>query len=58
MKVLKVKDKSVARRLTERLLKRGLVVAQTEKEEDLRKDFPKKAHVVIMVSEGIAEALN
>ncbi len=58
MKVLSVKDKKVARRLTDRLLKKGLVVAQAEKEEDLKKDMPKKADVVILLSEGVSEALD
>ena len=39
MKVLKVKDKKVAKRLTDRLLKKGMVVAQTERDEDIKKDF-------------------
>lgn len=58
MKVLNVKDRKVARRLTERLVKKGLVVAQAEKEEDLKKDFPRKADVVIVLSEGVSEALD
>ncbi len=58
MKVLSVKDKKVARKLTERLLKKGLVVAQAEKEEDLKKDMPKKADVVILLSEGVSETLD
>ncbi len=58
MKVLKVKDEKVAKRLTYRLLKKGLVVAQAEREEDLNRDFSKKADVVIVLSEGVSEALN
>jgi|GEM_PF-1171489 hypothetical protein len=58
MKVLKVKDKKVAKRLTDRLLKKGMVVAQTEREEDIKKDFSKKADVVIVLSEGVSEALD
>lgn len=42
MKVLSVKDKKVARRLTDRLLKKGLVVAQAEKEEDLKRTYPRR----------------
>ncbi|MCS7171396.1 MAG: hypothetical protein N3D14_04805 [Aquificaceae bacterium] len=57
-KVLSVKDRKVAKRLTDRLLKRGLVVAQVEGKEDLEKDLPKKADVVIMLSEGVSEALD
>ncbi|WP_173833552.1 hypothetical protein [Pampinifervens florentissimum] len=58
MKVLSVKDKKVARRLTDRLLKKGLVVAQAEKEEDLKKDLSKKADVVILFSEGVSKTLD
>lgn len=58
MKVLKVKDRRVAKRLTDRLLRKGLIVAQAEREEDLRKGFSKKAHVVLLVSEGVSETLN
>ncbi len=58
MKVLSVKDKKVARRLTDRLLKKGLVVAQVEKEEELKKDLSKKADVVILLSEGVSKTLD
>ena len=58
MKVLSVKDKKVARRLTDRLLKKGLVVAQVEKEEDLKKYLSKKADVVILLSEGVSKTLD
>lgn len=58
MRVLSVKDKKVAKRLTDRLLKKGLVVAQAEKEEDLKKDLSKKADVVILLSEGVSKALD
>ncbi len=58
MKVLSVKDKKVARSLTDRLLKKGLVVAQVEKEEDLKKDLSKKADVVILLSEGVSKTLD
>ena len=58
MKVLKVKDKRVAKSLSDRLLKKGLVVAYAEREEDLKKAFSKKAHVVLLVSESVSETLN
>ncbi|MCS7277500.1 MAG: hypothetical protein RMI50_03340 [Aquificaceae bacterium] len=60
MKVVKVKDRKVASKLTERLLKKGLVVAQVERGEDLKKELPKKADVVIVLSqsEGVSEALD
>ena len=60
MKVVKVKDRKVANKLTERLLKKGLVVAQVERGEDLKKELPRKADVVIVLSqsEGVSEALD
>ncbi|MCS6957714.1 MAG: hypothetical protein RMK75_04560 [Aquificaceae bacterium] len=60
MKVVNVKDRKVASKLTERLLKKGLVVAQVERGEDLKKELPKKADVVIVLSqsEGVSEALD
>lgn len=58
MKVLSVKDRRVAKKLTERLLRKGLVVAQAEGEEDLKKDFPRKADVVIVLSEGVTKAFD
>ncbi len=58
MKVLNVKDKRVAKRLTDRLLKKGLVVAQAEREEDLKKDLPRKVDVVIVLSEGVSKTLD
>ncbi len=58
MKVLKIKDKRVAKSLTHRLLKRGMVVAQAEREEDIKKDFSKKADVIIVLSEGVSKALD
>lgn len=65
MKVLNVKDRKVASKLADRLVKKGLVVAQAEHEEELKKTFPRKADVVILVSdrseeesESVAEALD
>ncbi|MFN4319590.1 MAG: hypothetical protein ACK4FY_03790 [Aquificaceae bacterium] len=58
MKVLKVKDKKVAKRLTDRLLKKGMIVAQAEREEDIKKELSKKVDVVIVLSEGVAKALD
>lgn len=49
MKVLKVNDKRVAKRLCLRLLRKGMVVAEVHKEDDLKKDFVKKANVVLFV---------
>ncbi|MFN3471932.1 MAG: hypothetical protein ACK4LT_01760 [Aquificaceae bacterium] len=58
MKVLKVRDKKVAKRLTDRLLKKGMIVAQAEREEDIKKELSKKVDVVIVLSEGVAKALD
>lgn len=49
MKVLKIKDKERAKRLSERLLKKGYVVAVADREEEVRKDLARKADVVIVV---------
>jgi hypothetical protein len=49
MKVLKVNDKRIAKRLRLRLLRRGIVVAEVNREDDLKKEFVKKAHVVLFV---------
>jgi len=53
MKVLKVNDKRVAKRLRLRLLRRGIVVAEVNREDDLKKDFVKKAHVVLFVTSSL-----
>lgn len=58
MRVLNVKDRKVAKRLTERLIKKGLVVAEAEREEDLKKELSKKADVVIVVSDSVTKALD
>jgi 5,10-methylene-tetrahydrofolate dehydrogenase/methenyl tetrahydrofolate cyclohydrolase len=49
MRVLKVKNEMEARRLSQRLLKKGYVIAVVEKEEEAKKDLVKKADVVIVV---------
>ncbi|SNZ14068.1 hypothetical protein SAMN06265353_0973 [Hydrogenobacter hydrogenophilus] len=49
MKVLKVNDRRVAEKLRMRLLRKGMVVAEVYKEDDLKKDFVKKANVVLFV---------
>ncbi|BAI70143.1 hypothetical protein HTH_1696 [Hydrogenobacter thermophilus TK-6] len=49
MKVLKVEDGKVAKRLRARLLKKGMVVAEVYGEKDLRKDLIKKADVVLLL---------
>jgi len=50
MRVLKVKDEKVARRLSQRLLKKGYVLAVVDREEDVKKSLVKKADVVIVVA--------
>ncbi|WP_340690783.1 hypothetical protein [Hydrogenobacter thermophilus] len=49
MKVLKVEDGKVAKKLRARLLKKGMVVAEVYREKDLRKDLIKKADVVLLL---------
>jgi DNA-binding response OmpR family regulator len=49
MRVLKVKDEKRARKLSERLLKKGYIVAVADREEDVKKTLAKKADVVIVV---------
>ncbi|RMH05541.1 MAG: hypothetical protein D6699_03345 [Aquificota bacterium] len=60
MRLLEVKNKKVAQRLADRLIKKGKVVAQVEEVKELNKELVKKANVVIVVrnSEGISEALD
>jgi D-arabinose 5-phosphate isomerase GutQ len=49
MRVMKVKDERVARRLSQRLLKKGYVVAVVGREDEVKKPFVRKADVVIVV---------
>jgi len=49
MRVLKIKDEKKARRLSERLLKKGYVVAIADREEEVKRELAKKADVVIVV---------
>jgi len=49
MRVLKIKDEKKANKLSERLLRKGYVVALVDREEDVKKPFVKKADVVIVV---------
>jgi len=50
MRVLKVKDEKVARRLSQRLLKKGYVLAVVDRGEDVKKSLVKKVDVVIVVA--------
>ncbi len=59
MKVLEVKDRKTARRLTEKLLKKKLVVAEAQSVKELNKELAKKANVVLVVSsEAVSKALD
>jgi DNA-binding response OmpR family regulator len=49
MRVLRIKDEKRARRLSERLLKKGYIVAVADREEEVKKALAKKADVVIIV---------
>jgi len=49
MRVLKVKDEKRAKKLSERLLKKGYIVAVADREEEVKKPLAKKADVVIVV---------
>jgi hypothetical protein len=54
MKVLKVESKEAVDKLRFRLLRRGMVVAEVGREDDLKKDFVKKAHVVLYVERDVS----
>jgi 5,10-methylene-tetrahydrofolate dehydrogenase/methenyl tetrahydrofolate cyclohydrolase len=49
MRVLKVRDRGRAKKLSERLLKKGYIVAVADREEEVKKELAKKADVVIVV---------
>jgi hypothetical protein len=49
MRVLKIKDEKRAKRLEERLLRKGYVVAVADREEEVKKNWAKRADVVIVV---------
>jgi len=49
MRVLKIKDEKKANKLSERLLRKGYVIAVVDREEDVKKEFASKADVVIIV---------
>lgn len=60
MKVIEVKNRKVAKKLTDRLLRKGMVVAQVDKKEDVSKKVLSRADVLIVLSEseGVSEALD
>jgi DNA-binding response OmpR family regulator len=49
MKVLKVKNEEKAKKLSERLLKKGYIVAVADREEEVKKELAKKADIVLVV---------
>jgi DNA-binding response OmpR family regulator len=49
MRVLKIKDEKKANKLSERLLRKGYVIAVVDREEDVKKELANKADVVIIV---------
>jgi len=49
MKVLRIKDKKKAEKLSDLLLKKGYVLAVVEREEEVKKPLAKKADIVIVV---------
>ncbi|RMH80749.1 MAG: hypothetical protein D6674_02545 [Acidobacteria bacterium] len=60
MKVIEVKNGKVAKRLTNRLLRKGMVVAQADKREDVNKRVVSRVDVLIVLSEsdGVSETLD
>jgi hypothetical protein len=49
MRVLKIRDAKRAKKLSDRLLKKGYIVAVADREEEVKKPLVKKADVVIIV---------
>jgi len=49
MRVLKIKDEKRVRKLSERLLRKGYVVAVADREEEVKKPMAKKADIVLLV---------
>ncbi len=49
MRVLRLKGEKRAKKLSERLLKKGYIVAVADREEDVKKELAKRADVVIVV---------
>ena len=54
MKVLKVRDEKRAKKLCDRLLRRGYVVAMVDREEEVKKGLVKKANIVLVVRQDNA----
>jgi DNA-binding response OmpR family regulator len=49
MRVLRIKDEKRARKLSERLLRKGYIVAVADREEEVNKPLAKKADIVLVV---------
>lgn len=49
MRVLRIKDEKLAKRLSERFLRKGYIVAVADREEEVRKPLVKKADIVLLV---------
>jgi len=49
MRVLRIKDKKRAKKLSERFLKKGYIVAVVDREEDVKKPLAKRADIVLLV---------
>ena len=49
MRVLKIKDEKRAKKLSERLLKKGYIVAVADREEEVKRPLAKKADIVLVV---------
>ncbi len=49
MRVLRIKGEERAKKLSERLLRKGYIVAVADREEEAKKPLAKRADVVIVV---------
>jgi RNase P/RNase MRP subunit p30 len=49
MRVLRIKDEKRAKKLSERFLKKGYIVAVVDREEEVKKELAKKADIVFVV---------
>jgi len=49
MRVLRIKDEKRARKLSEKLLRKGYVVAVADRGEEVKKPLAKKADIVLVV---------
>jgi hypothetical protein len=49
MRVLKIKGEERAKKLSQRLLRKGYVLAVVDREEEVKKELVKKADIVLVV---------